>query len=545
MSTVILLLSFLLSTIPAPVRVDDPQCELPWFRGAIPPTPHNTVLVFVHGKHDDETIWFDKLNHYGHNDMYELAYNAGYKTAFVRLGSEATMWYNGRVLAEQLASIERYFNTRNIVIIAHSKGGIDAQAALVYYNSIGAPRKIISLSTPYYGSPLADLLFSNFYVTWLALLIGQATPAAFVLQTAYMYDFQERLSSDPDNQYLYYYTLSGWDIGPFPLWLGGLYLNMHGGDYAHGGNDGAVTFESAHLSAPHASRISLPAYSDHQRKWFFNHFNMPLGDNTWYYIDSLLDVYPVLASYNKKISNFKSYRTIKSTGFIRSSSSEKNDNLEIVIPQNSQVYLVVNHDTKVSLGGQDADNKLRVYDDSGIKYLNFNTKNRQKLSVNGEFFLLVNEGRAPLEVRYRPIVAGTLPHIQIKMEQGSNISYRIVAKVYNMSGNLRDIINLHGSVKNGSSITLPFYSPGLYNLSLVARNQNSERTAIFTILVKDNTEFNHKTENIQTAYINRVENHNIHGSLMDILGRRTKSINKSGIFFRKRGGKNTPIIVIK
>ncbi len=209
-------LLFSIITLEDPVRVND-SSPLPWFRGAEPPTPKNTVLVFVHGKHDDEKIWFGNVNHYGHNDMYELAYNAGYRTAFVRLGDESSMWYNGRVLARQIENIEQYYNTRNIVIIAHSKGGVDAQSALVYYNALGAPRKIISLSTPYYGSPLADLVFSNVYTTWLALIIGQATPATFVLQTAYMYRFQERISQDPDNQYIYYYTLSGWDHGPFPL----------------------------------------------------------------------------------------------------------------------------------------------------------------------------------------------------------------------------------------------------------------------------------------------------------------------------------------
>ena len=548
MSMIAFILSFLISTIPAPTRVDDPECELPWFKGAEPPTPHNTVLVFVHGKHDDEQIWFDNVYHYGHNDMYEMAYNAGYRTAFVRLGSEATMWYNGRVLSEQLASIERHFNTRNIVIVAHSKGGIDAQTALVYYNSLGAPRKIISLSTPYYGSPLADLVFSNFYTAWLALIIGQATPATFVLQTGYMYDFQDRLSDDPDNQYLYYYTLSGWDIGPFPLWLGGLYLNMHGGDYRSGGNDGAVTFQSAHLLAPHAERISLPAYEDRERQWFFNHFNMRLGQNTWYYIDSLLNVYPVLTAYNSNKNSLKreGYVTLRSTGFIRSSAIDKNAPLNIIIPEGAYLYLLINKNAKVSLSGVTMQNKLKDYPGTPIKYLSVKTDRSQQLRVNGEYFLMVDEEQNPLEIEYQPVVKNTPSHIRIRLTgQVQSISYKITARVYSLTGNIKRVIELDGNVRNGSYVTLPFFEEGLYNVSLIVNSGTIERTAIFSMVVKEEHSFNHRNANIQTAYLKRVENTNREGIVFDILGRYGKNIQKSGVFFKRIGEKNKPVIVIK
>ncbi len=538
-------LSILIATLPTPVRVNDPNCERPWFRGATPPTPHNTVLVFVHGKHDDESIWFDRLNHYGHNDMYELAYKAGYKTAFVNLGSEATMWYNGRVLSEQLASIERYFNTRNIVIIAHSKGGIDAQTALIHYNSIGAPRKIISLSTPYYGSPLADLIFSHVFVTWLSLILGQATPAAFVLQTAYMYDFQDELPNDPDYQYVYYYTLSGWDIGPFPLWLGGLYLNMYGGDYAHGGNDGAVTFSSAHLIAPHATRISLPEYADHERKWYFNHFNIPMGRNTWFYIDSLIEIYPVLSSYESNKKQFSdSYKTLKITGFIKSS-AEKYGDLNITLPESAVVYLLLYKDGKAYLDGRRLDNKLKSYPNTDIKYLQLHPLQSKKLNVSGEFFLLVDEKRNPLEVKYKPLVKNEIPHLQLSMGKKDYISYEIVAKSYSLNGTLRNTITLNGKISNGAYITLPFYEEGLYNITITARTKKVERTAIFSMIIKNSSSLRKKAINIQTVYLNSVKKGNFHGTIIDILGRRIKEPKIQGIFFQKLNTGNKPIIVIK
>ncbi len=539
----LLILTLFFSTIPDPVMVND-SAGLPWFRGAIPETPTNTVLVFVHGKHDDETIWFGDVKHYGHNKMYEMAYNAGYRTAFVRLGAESSMWYNGRILAEQLTSIERYFDTRNIVIIAHSKGGIDAQAALVYYNTVGVPRKLITLSTPYYGSPLADLIFSNFYTAWLGLIIGQATPAAFVLQTAYMREFEDRIANDPDNQYLYYYTMSGWDIGPFPLWLGGVYLALHGGDIQHGGNDGAVTFQSAHVNFPHSERISLAAYEDPEHKWFFNHFNIRLGQNTWYYIDSLINIYPVIpASYRENSPNTKNgYITLMSAGFIKSSSIDKK--LSLNVNKGCELYILANGNTSVKLNGTDIRNRLTTYQKSDIKFLKLTSGRKSNLTLNGDYFILGIEKDNPLRVQYKPLVVNEVPHIKISLKNAENITYKAYVKVYSLQGTFLRDMTLEGTTTNQSSLTLPFFHEGLYNVALDIQAPNTERTVVFTMIVKTD-EHPSEHNNIQTAQISEVKNIHSRVRYFDILGRRGAVRKSSGIFFESNGGKSKPIIVIK
>lgn len=533
-----------LITLQDPVLVQD-SSPLPWFRGAEPLTPKNTILVFVHGKSSSEGVWFDNVKHYGHNDMYELAYNAGYRTAFVRLGEESSMWYNGRVLSQQLEHIERYYNTRNIVIIAHSKGGVDAQSALVFYNAIGTPRKIISLSSPYYGSPLADLVFSNLFTFWLSLVIGQATPATFVLQTAYMYRFQNIISNDPDNQHVQYYTLSGWDKGPFPLWLGGAYLALSGCNNDHGGNDGAVCFHSAHVSFNNGNthRVSLGAYEDSERKWYFNHFNITLGHNTWHYIDSLIQLYPVknMPALYKETPKYNQDITIRTMGYIK----EGDGNAEFYLEPKTKLYILKPSETSISLSKSAL--HFKSIKSRPIEYGEITTKELEKISIRGKFFIIGNEGRKPLTVKYAPIVKNVLPHIVLSSDDKGDIEYKMFIKQYTQSGKFQKDITLSGRVKSGTYMLLPLYDDALYNVHLRAYIDKSERDIVFTIIKETSTE---KEKGIQTSnkltQVKRFYNsHSENMYYIDILGRRHTHALKNGIFFNTRRNKRKALILIK
>ena len=57
-------------------------------------------------------------------------------------------------------------------IVAHSKGGIDTQAALVEYGANRFVGNVITLATPHHGSNLADLSYS-WWAGWLASILGQ------------------------------------------------------------------------------------------------------------------------------------------------------------------------------------------------------------------------------------------------------------------------------------------------------------------------------------------------------------------------------------
>lgn len=69
----------------------DPQPDPPWIRsiyyGAVPPqNPDGPVLVFVHGYRGTADDWWTATPLDELNDMYIMAYQAGYRTAFVSLG---------------------------------------------------------------------------------------------------------------------------------------------------------------------------------------------------------------------------------------------------------------------------------------------------------------------------------------------------------------------------------------------------------------------------------------------------------------------------
>jgi hypothetical protein len=216
------------------------------YYGAVPPgVSGKPVLVFVHGMHGKAEDWWTNTGYYGHNDMYDYAYNYGYRTAFVDLldssGAGASMWANGQLLRGQLDAIAAHYGVSSLNVIGHSKGGIDTQAAIVHYGAGPRVQKLFTLSTPHWGSQTADLCYST-WTWWLAALLGQRDDGTYSVQTGYMSWFRSITDPRPENDGTRYYTGAGTSWGPLfsALWFGGAYLNFYGP------NDGLVTAANAH-----------------------------------------------------------------------------------------------------------------------------------------------------------------------------------------------------------------------------------------------------------------------------------------------------------
>jgi triacylglycerol esterase/lipase EstA (alpha/beta hydrolase family) len=210
--------------------------------GAIPPNVDYTKppIVFVQGKNGNAATWYGDTFYYGTNDMYEYAYNNGFRTAFVEMwdsdGSGSYSQYdNGQLLRAQLETIYETFGNTKLSVVAHSKGGPDTQAALVYYGGYDYVGRVVTLGSPHYGSPLADLAFST-WVGWLAELIGQRDDGTYSLQLGEMGYYRNVIDSNPNVTRNEYFTLSGTSKGPLftALWFGGQYLSFQGA------NDGLV-----------------------------------------------------------------------------------------------------------------------------------------------------------------------------------------------------------------------------------------------------------------------------------------------------------------
>ncbi|MBA4603047.1 esterase/lipase family protein [Thermoactinomyces mirandus] len=222
-----------------------------WFLGATPPDADLTKppIVFVQGLNSQAQSWWDETFYHGMNDMYETAYNHGYRTAFVQLhdagGNPSSPWDNGKLLARMLEEIYSHFRQK-VNIVAHSKGGPDTQAALVHHGAFPYVHKVVTLGSPHHGSHLADLAYS-WWAGWLAELLGQKSDATYSLQTGEMAKFREVTDNHPNAPKNTYYTAAGTNWGPTfsALWLGGVYLS------SHGENDGLVNVWSTGLPYGH------------------------------------------------------------------------------------------------------------------------------------------------------------------------------------------------------------------------------------------------------------------------------------------------------
>ena len=194
------------------------------------------VIVFIHGYSSRASTWWDG------NDMYNRAFADGYRTAFVSVNPDKDMWVNGQLFSTMLGTITSRFGVNKVVVVAHSKGGLDTDAALVHYGARNKVERVITLSSPHNGTPLADLAQSG-WVSWLSGAFGQVNDATNSLQTGYASYFRSQTDNNSNNT-TPFRTVGAWGYGGI-LWIPGQYLNWNGGGRWDGGNDGVVTYKSS------------------------------------------------------------------------------------------------------------------------------------------------------------------------------------------------------------------------------------------------------------------------------------------------------------
>ncbi len=216
-----------------------------WYLGETPSSVADSKhpILFVHGLNSASNTWWEN------NNMYSTAYQNGYETSFVDLYPTKNMWDNGSLLSQKIQEIYQHFGEK-VVVVAHSKGGIDTQSALVHYGADPYVERLITLSSPHYGSQLADLAYSG-GAGWLAAIIGSQNDATYSLQTGYMNYFRSQTDSHPNVSNTPIYTFGGTKWGSFgsALYWGGLYL------WPYGSNDGAVTVKNSRL--PYATELAV------------------------------------------------------------------------------------------------------------------------------------------------------------------------------------------------------------------------------------------------------------------------------------------------
>jgi len=268
------------SAPPAPPLTTDPtQPNL--FYGAIPPSgPNAPAIVFVHGLGGNFQDWIEGKNcppsvtgcTGTNNDMYDLAYGAGFRTSFMSLNldnsnNNSSIQTNAAMLQTMFPKILAQFGVTQVYFVCHSKGGLDFQDAIANPQWIGIAKAVILLGTPNQGDALADWIFSPAGEP-LGVLLGLLTPGMASLEIANV--LQLRTQWDPifEDHHVLFYTLSGDTFACAPgvpecptAITGPILLSITGGKSAPP-NDGLVTEPETFLPTTYAMELGV-IHADH------------------------------------------------------------------------------------------------------------------------------------------------------------------------------------------------------------------------------------------------------------------------------------------
>jgi hypothetical protein len=189
------------------------------------PTP---VLVFVHGLSGSYADWLESANcplspipcgpkgpgAGTGNDMYDYAYAAGFRTAFMSLSTNneannATIQANAAVLETVFPEILQTFGVSKVYFICHSKGGLDLQMALATPQWLGIASAVLTFGTPNQGDALADWIFLTPQGQTAGQALGLLTPGVQALETANVEQFRTQWDPIFENAQIPFYTVAG------------------------------------------------------------------------------------------------------------------------------------------------------------------------------------------------------------------------------------------------------------------------------------------------------------------------------------------------
>lgn len=232
---------------PAPLPVA-PDFHI--FYGTLPSGGETApALVFIHGLGGTAADWW--IN----NDMYALAFEAGYRTAFISLSidnsrNQESIDANAEVLKDALPKVATRLG-QDLILICHSKGALDAQAALLDPAVAELVHSVFTIASPNQGTELADWAFGPGQD--LAELLGLLTPGVESLKTDNIAAF--RAQADPyfATAGIRFFTLAGTTAEGNPLTAAtGQVMDLLVGDEVH---DGMVPVSRTRLPSSFANEL--------------------------------------------------------------------------------------------------------------------------------------------------------------------------------------------------------------------------------------------------------------------------------------------------
>lgn len=229
--------------------------------------PFTPVLVFVPGLGGRATDWLAP-----NNDMYKAAYVFGYRTAFVTPNNNdepnnLSIYDAAEILKTLVPVIAAHFNTNEMYMIGHSKGGVDIQAAMLDPGFASMVKGVFTISSPNSGSDLADWAFDN---PAIAGPLNLLTPGVESLKIANMAAF--RATADPLfenlNIPIFHHAGTVFFDNPLTVITGTILKSLLPGDSLAAKNDGFVPVGRTKLSYEFGINLGTVAA---------NHFNTDSG----------------------------------------------------------------------------------------------------------------------------------------------------------------------------------------------------------------------------------------------------------------------------
>jgi len=275
-----------------PITIDATLPNL--FYGATPPSgSHAPVVVFVHGLSGNYQDWLESKNCPASikactgtaNDMYDWAYQSGLRTAFMSLSADnspnqASIQTNAAMLQTLFPKFLATYNVTRVYFVAHSKGGLDLQAAIATPQWVGIANAVVTIGTPNQGDALADWLFSPAgHLTGQTL--GLLTPAMQSMEVANVQTLRTQWDPIFQNASIPFYTLSGnkyacskSSSSCLTAITGPILTSITGGAAAPP-NDGVTDLPESLLPTTYAMALGVIQAND---------FDLRLGDNAFSFV---------------------------------------------------------------------------------------------------------------------------------------------------------------------------------------------------------------------------------------------------------------------
>jgi len=280
---------------PAPALTTD-AVHSNLFYGAIPANGANApVIIFVHGLGGNVQDWIEVSNcptsitgcKGSNNDMYDFAYQAGYRTVFMSLSADnsnnsLSIQTNAAMLQTLFPEILTHTGASKFYFVAHSKGGLDLEDAIANPTWIGLPLAVIELGTPNQGDALADWCFSPAGATACAT-VHLNTPGVQSMETVNVLQLRNQWDPVFQNSNIPFYTVSGntyvcpGGTGTCPTGLTGPILTSITGGTKAPKNDGLVTHPETLLPTTYAMELGVIAV---------NHYLLRMGDNSFSFVNA-------------------------------------------------------------------------------------------------------------------------------------------------------------------------------------------------------------------------------------------------------------------